>query len=110
MISKRKEEFQKLVNDLKKTGIIIEESNFKWLNPVVLVRNKTGVMRFCTGLRKVNDLVDLDSFELPLIIQTIRSLHDMEYFSLINLKNGYFQLGIAIAIEKRQLSRMGTIV
>ena len=86
-----KKEFQVLVKDLEVRGIL-EESRSMWLNPVVLTRKKTGAMRFCIDLRRVNELVDLDRFELPLIHNVVRSLHGQRYFSIIDLKDGYFQV------------------
>ena len=73
---------------------VIEESKSLWLNPVVLVRKKTGSLRFCVDLRRVNDLVDLDSFDIPIIRETVKSLYGMEYFSLLDLQDGYFQVPI----------------
>ena len=88
-----KREFQELVESFEKRGII-EESRSLWLNPVVIIRKKTGAIRFCIDLRRVNDLVDLDRFELPRIQDTIRSLHGQKYFSIVDLKDGYFQVDI----------------
>ena len=59
---------------------------------MVLTRKKTGAMRFCIDLRRVNELVDLDRFELPLIHSVVRSLHGQRCFSIIDLKDGYFQV------------------
>ena len=56
------------------------------------MRKKTGAMRFCIDLRRVNELVDLDRFELPLIHSVVRSLHGQRCFSIIDLKDGYFQV------------------
>ena len=56
-------EFQELVNDLERRGIV-KPSVSVWLNPVVLVRKKTGALRFCIDFRKLNDLVDLEFQEI----------------------------------------------
>lgn len=78
---------------LEKNGVI-EPSISAWLNPVVLTRKKNGNLRFCVDFRRLNDLVDLDSFELPRINELFITLRDMKYFSLIDLKDGYFQVEI----------------
>ena len=78
---------------MEKDGII-EESKSLWLNPVVLTRKKSGKIRFCIDLRKVNDLIKLDEFEMPIINNVIRCLQNKKYFSIIDLKDGYFQVPI----------------
>lgn len=88
-----KRDFEKLVQDLEKKGII-EESNSSWLNPVVLVRKKTGEFRFCVDFRRLNDIVDLDGFEILKIQELISLLHRKSYFTSIDLKDGFFQIPI----------------
>lgn len=66
-----------------------------WLNPVVLSRKKFGKLRFCVDLRLVNDLVDFNRFELPLIQRTIQSLRDQKYFSILDLEDGYLQVNLS---------------
>ena len=95
-----KEEFQELVAELERRGIV-ERSHSLWLNPVVLTRKKSGALRFCVDLRKINDLVQLDSFELPLIQECIRTLHGKTHFSIIDLKDGYFQVPIHPADKEK---------
>jgi hypothetical protein len=65
-----------------------------WLNPVVLTRKKNGALRFCIDFRKLNDLVNLDEFEIPKIQEMIGTLREMRYFSSIDLKDGFFQVPI----------------
>jgi hypothetical protein len=62
-----------------------------WPNPVVLVRKKNGNMRSCVDFRRLNDLVSLDAFELPRIQELMEELRNMKYFSIIDLKDGFFQ-------------------
>ncbi|MGL6121342.1 MAG: reverse transcriptase family protein, partial [Fusobacteriaceae bacterium] len=88
-----KKDFQVLVADLENRGVI-EESNSLWLNPVVLVRKKTGDLRFCVDLRKLNSLVELDRFEIPRINEIIAQLRNAKYFTLIDLKDAYFHVEI----------------
>lgn len=45
-----------------------------WLNPVVLVEKKTGGMRFCIDLRRLNALVKLDEYNLPNIQNLLATL------------------------------------
>ena len=88
-------EFQELVNELEKNGVI-EESRSLWLNPVVLVRKSSGKLRFCADFRRLNDLVDQDGYELPRIQEIISSLNGNKWFSVLDLKDGFFQINLRL--------------
>jgi hypothetical protein len=45
-------------------------------------------------LRRLNDIVVLDEFEIPKISELIHQLHGMKYFTRIDLKDGFFQVKI----------------
>jgi hypothetical protein len=82
-----------MCDDLERNDII-EASHSLWSNPVVLVRKRNGNLRFCIDLRKLNDLVELDTYEIPRVNEIIVQLRDQEYFSVIDLKDGFFQIPI----------------
>ncbi|KAF9761956.1 Retrovirus-related Pol polyprotein from transposon opus [Nosema granulosis] len=90
---KDKEDFQESILDLERRNIV-EESKSLWLNPVQLVRKKNGKLRFCIDLRRVNDLVDQDCFEIPRIQELLSSLHGKKLFTGIDLEDGFFQIPI----------------
>lgn len=48
-------------------------------------------MRFSLYFIKVNNLAELDQFELPNIQEIIRSPNKKSYFGMIDLRNGYFK-------------------
>ncbi len=75
-----KKDFEVLVAELEKKGII-EESESLWLNPVVLVRKRNGDLRFCVDLRALNDCVALDEFEIPRINEIMVNLRDANIFT-----------------------------
>lgn len=87
-------EFDKLVDELEKKGIV-EKNTSTWLNPVVLVRKSNGSLRFCMDFRRLNDEVELDRFALPKISELIHSLHGKKIFTTIDLEDGFFQIPIA---------------
>ncbi|KAG0440541.1 Retrovirus-related Pol polyprotein from transposon opus [Dictyocoela muelleri] len=91
---KDKEDLKKVISEYESRGIIAKSKSV-WLNPIVLTRKKSGALRFTLDLRKVNNLVNLDQFTLPNIQEIIRSLKDMSYFSVIDLKDGYFQVNLS---------------
>jgi Reverse transcriptase (RNA-dependent DNA polymerase)/RNase H-like domain found in reverse transcriptase/Integrase core domain/Aspartyl protease len=90
---KDKRDFEILISDLEARDIV-EGSKSSWLNPAVLVRKKNGNLRFCGDFRKLNDIVDLDGFEIPKIQELITLLHGKKYFTSIDLKDGFFQIPI----------------
>lgn len=89
----KQEEVTKLVSDMKKQGII-EESQSPWSSPVVLVTKKDGTIRFCVDYRKLNDVTKKDSYPLPRIDDTLTTLSGSKWFSTLDLKSGYWQVGI----------------
>ncbi|MGL5708136.1 MAG: reverse transcriptase domain-containing protein [Aeromonas sp.] len=90
---KDKLDFQEMISELEKKGVV-EESTSQWLNPVVLVRKKNGSLRFCMDFRKLNEAVELDHYEIPRINQLVTSLRDQKYFSSIDLKDGFYHIDI----------------
>lgn len=88
-----KRDLEALVDDLVERDIV-EKSTSSWLNPCVLVRKKNGKLRFCGDFRKLNDLVEIDGFEIPKIQELISLLHGKKYFTCIDLKDGFFQIPI----------------
>ncbi len=85
------EDFNILVEQMEKDGKL-EQSTSMWLNPVVLTRKKSGEMRFCLDLRRVNEIVELDGFELPKTQEILRTLNGKKYFTKLDLKDGFFQV------------------
>ncbi|KAG0428021.1 Retrovirus-related Pol polyprotein from transposon opus, partial [Dictyocoela muelleri] len=53
---------------------------------------KDGNHRFTLDLTRLNNIVDLDRFTIPNIREILHSLHGAKYFSLIDLKDGFFQV------------------
>ena len=73
---------------------IIEPSISAWASPVVLVKKSDGGSRFCIDFRKLNQLTVKDSYPIPNITDILDSLGDSKYFSTLDLKSGFFQIGI----------------
>ncbi len=72
---------------------VIEESNSVWSSPVVLVTRKDGTTRFCVDYRKLNDVTKKDSYPLPRTDDTLTTLSGSVWFSTLDLKSGYWQVG-----------------
>ncbi|GBN02467.1 Transposon Ty3-I Gag-Pol polyprotein [Araneus ventricosus] len=89
----RKEEAERLVNEMGENGII-EESSGPWDSPIVLVEKKDASIRFCVDYRKLNEIAKNDSYLLPRIDDTLDALNGSQWFTTLDLKCGYWQVEI----------------
>ena len=74
---------------------VIRESHSPWAAPIVLVRKKDGHVRLCIDYRKINARTIRDSYALPRIDDSLDALGGARYFSSLDLKSGYWQIGMA---------------
>jgi predicted aspartyl protease len=87
------EEVTQMVDKMKNEGII-EDSSSPWSSSVVLVTKKDGSTRFCVDYRRLNDVTKKDSYPLPRIDDTLSTLAGSRWFSTLDLKIGYWQVGV----------------
>src|SRR3978361_1001120 len=99
----KQQEVEHLVQKMLEEGVI-EESSSPWSAPVVLVTKKDGTSRFCVEYRKLNDVTKKDSYHLPRIDDTLTTLAGSKWFSTLDLKSGYWQVGIQDDKEKTAFS------
>lgn len=88
-----RKEVNGILEDMKRQGII-EESNSPWVSPAVLVKKKDGSIRFCVDYRKLNAVTVKDSYPLPRIEDILDQLAGNSWFSTLDLKSGYWQVGL----------------
>ena len=84
---------------------VIRPSISPWASPVVMVKKKDGSMRFCVDFRKVNDATIKDAHPLPRIDDTLESLHGAQYFTILDLKSGYWQVPIKEEAKEKMAFR-----
>ena len=63
-----------------------------WCNAVVLVWKKDGSLRFCIDFRQLNARTKKDSYPLPRMQETMESLVGARFFSMMDLKSGFWQV------------------
>jgi transposase InsO family protein len=70
----------------------IRESNTPWLSPLVMVKKKTGDMRPCIDLRKLNAITIPDYYPLPRVHDALDRIGGSYYFTCLDLSKGFWQL------------------
>ena len=88
-----RQEVEFIIRDMKRQGVI-EESQSSWLSPAVMVRKKDGSLRFCVDYRKLNAITVKDSYPLPKMDVILDYLSGNSWFTTLDLKSGYWQMGI----------------
>lgn len=82
------------LQDLLKTGVIREcESPFS--SPIVVIRKKNGDVRLCIDYRKLNLHTVKDNYALPNLEESFAALTGSRWFSVLDLKSGYYQIEMA---------------
>ena len=74
---------------------IMRPSTSPRASPIVLVKNRSGELRFCVDYRKLNEVTLNDSHPIPNIADILDSLGDATYFSTLDLRSGYWQIPVA---------------
>lgn len=73
---------------------IIEESHSPYASPIVLVRKKNGELRMVLNYRRLNNLTKKDAYPLPCIEETFTLLSGSKWFTVLDLKSGYYKLEV----------------
>ena len=61
---------------------------------MVLVKKKTGELRFCIDYRRLNSVTKPDRYPIPLIEELIDKLRGQALYSTLDLKDGYWQVPV----------------
>lgn len=73
---------------------MICESSSPFSSPIVVVRKKNGKVRLCIGYRKLNLQAVKDAYTLPNLEETFTTLTGSQWFSVLDLKSGYYQIEV----------------
>lgn len=78
---------------------VVRPSSSPWSSPVVLVRKRSGEIRFCVDYRRLNSVTQRDVYPLPRVEDVLGRLSGARYFTSLDLESGFWQLPVA---EKHQ--------
>ena len=81
------------LQELSEAGVI-QESESPFSSPIVVVRKKNGDVRLCIDYRKLNLQTIKDAYALPNLEETFSALTGSKWFSVLDLKSGYYQIEV----------------
>lgn len=84
---------RKHIQELLDTGVI-RESESLFASPIVVVRKKNGQVRLCIDYRRLNLQTIEDAYNLPKLEDTFSALNGSKWFSVLDLKSGYYQIEV----------------
>lgn len=79
------------LRDLLEAGVI-RESESPFSSPIVVVRKRNGAVRLCIDYRKLNLQTVKDAYALPNLEESFSALTGSKWFSVLDLKSGYYQI------------------
>jgi hypothetical protein len=89
------------IDRLLKLGVI-RRSKSNWANPLVVVDKKgTSDIRVCLDARFLNKITKKDKYPLANVNRIFGRLKQSQYFSTIDLKDAFFQIGLEEADKEK---------
>lgn len=85
---------RKIIDDLIKNDII-RESNSPYASPILLVDKASGEKRMCVDYRSLNKITVKEKYPMPIVEDLIDKLRGCKYYTSLDLKSGYYQIGIS---------------
>lgn len=85
------EAVRKHLRELLDAGVI-RESESPFSSPIVVVKKKNGDIRLCIDYRKLNLQTVKDAYALPNLEESFSALTGSKWFSVLDLKSGYYQI------------------
>lgn len=85
------EAVKKHLQELLDSGVI-RESESPFASPIGVVQKKTGTVRLCIDFRKLNSQTIKDAYALPNLEEVFSLLNGSKWFSVFDLKSGYYQV------------------
>lgn len=87
------EAVRKHLQELLAAGVI-RESQSSFSSPIVVVRKRNNEVRLCIDYRKLNLQTIKDAYALPNLEETFSALTGSKWFTVLDLKSGYYQIEV----------------
>lgn len=71
---------------------VIEECVTEFANPLVPVKKANGKIRVCLDSRRINQITKKDAYPMRNMAEIFHRLQKAKYFSVVDLKDAYFQV------------------
>lgn len=84
---------RKHIRELLDAGVI-RESESPFASPIVVVRKKNNTIRQCIDYRRLNLQTIKDAYTLPKLENTFSALSGSQWFSVLDLKSGFYQIEV----------------
>lgn len=94
------DDVRKHLQDLLTVGII-KESRSPYASPIVIARKKNGAVRMCIDYRTLNARTVPDQYTTPRIDDALDCLAGSQWFSVLDLRSGYYQIDMAEADKEK---------
>nr|CAB3263343.1 uncharacterized protein LOC108950853 [Phallusia mammillata] len=91
MAQTHKQQVENIIGEMREQGLI-RPSTSPWSSSIVLVKKKSGELRFCVDYRQVNEVTKKNSYPIPRIDDSLDEMSGSVYFSTLDLKSGYWQI------------------
>ena len=88
------DELRKQLDEYLASGRL-RPSESPWGTNVIFAKKKDGALRFCVDYRGLNDATVRNSYPLPLTEDLFDRLTGAKYFSIIDLRTGFYQIPLA---------------
>ena len=89
-----KNRLQEILDVLLAKGII-RKSTSDCVSAIVIVSKKNGEKRLCVDFRFLNKYLARDNYPIPLIEDQLNILYKKKYFSVLDLKDGFYHIRMA---------------